>query len=144
MKAPITTALESMRAAMRDYARPGLWLGVWIFGWALCITLSLVPVPGFDPGVEDSDKIGHFLAYATLSLWAMMIFGSRPAQARALFALVVLGLCMEGAQGTLTDYRQMDIRDAVANALGVILGFGLGLTPLRNLLRWIESRLPAV
>lgn len=134
-------AFGTMTVAMRGFARPRLWLGFWLFGWVLCIVLSLVPVPGFDVGVEDSDKIGHFLAYSTLSLWAMMIFRSRPAQAKALFALVLLGLSLEWAQGALTDYRQSELRDALANTLGVLLGGGLGMTPLRHLLVRIDARL---
>jgi VanZ family protein len=139
--ASLIDVLAAMRRAMRDFQRPGLWMRVWLFGWALCIVLSLVPVPGVDVGVEDSDKIGHFLAYATLSLWAMMIFRSWPAKGRAMIALVLLGLCMEWAQGALTDYRQAEWRDAVANTLGVLLGGALGLTPIKRLLVHIDARL---
>lgn len=120
---------------LRPFARPRLWLGVWIFGWMLCIALSLLP-PIPLGGPQDSDKIGHFLAYFTLSAWAVSIFRTRGAQGLAALSLVALGLCIEWAQANLTDNRQGDLRDALANSLGIALGFVLSFTPLA---RWLEK-----
>lgn len=132
--------LVTMRAALRDFSRPRLWLGIWLFGWALCIVLSLVPPLHIGVDIDDSDKIGHFLAYATLSAWAVLIFERRRSWAWAALALVALGFAMELAQGALTDNRLMDTRDAVANALGVLAGLCVGLTPMRTLLQFVERR----
>lgn len=120
---------------LRPFARPRLWLGVWIFGWMLCIALSLLP-PIPLGGPQDSDKIGHFLAYFTLSAWAVSIFRTRGAQGLAALSLVALGLGIEWAQANLTDNRQGDLRDALANSLGIALGFVLSFTPLA---RWLEK-----
>lgn len=125
---------------LRPFARPWLWLGVWVFGWAICVALSLLP-PVPLGGPEDSDKIGHFLAYFTLSAWAVSIFRTRRAQALAALSLVALGLGVEWAQANLTVTRQGDLRDAVANALGITAGFALGFTPLATLLQKLDHKL---
>ncbi len=125
---------------LRPFARPRLWLGVWVFGWALCIGLSLLPPITLD-GPPDSDKIGHFLAYFILSAWAVSIFRTRRAQALAALSLVLLGLGVEWAQANLTTTRQGDLRDALANTLGIALGFALGFTPLARVLEHIDRRL---
>lgn len=132
--------IANMVAAMRDFSRPRLWLGIWVFGWLLCVVLSLIPPLHIGVAIEDSDKIGHFLAYTTLSTWAVMIFERRGSWAWAALALVLLGVCMELAQGAFTDNRLMDTRDAVANTLGVLSGLCVGLTPMRTLLQYIERR----
>ena len=108
--------------SLRAFARPRLWLGIWILGWVLAISLSLLRPPPIGIDLPDSDKVGHLLAYATLSAWAMMIFATRRAWLLAALGLVALGIGLEFAQGALTDYRLRDPRDAIANTLGVLLG----------------------
>jgi VanZ family protein len=125
---------------LRDFRRPRLWLGVWIFGWLLCIVLSLTS-PIQLGGPPDSDKLGHFLAYFTLSAWAILIFRTRRAQILAALSLILLGLAMELARATLTTTRLGDPRDALANTLGVATGLALAFTPLANLLRRLDHRL---
>jgi VanZ family protein len=100
---------------------------VWCFGWLLCIALSLVPPPPLDVDVPDGDKLGHFLAYALLAAWAVWIFATTRSHRRAAIALLALGVAIEIAQGTLTSNRMMDGRDAVADALGILFGWWLGL-----------------
>lgn len=126
---------------MRDFRRPRLWLGVWMFGWALCIALSLLP-PVELGAPPDSDKLGHFLAYATLSAWAVLIFRTRRAQALAALGLIALGIGLEFAQAQLTTMRLGDPRDALANTLGVLAGLALGVTPAATLLQNLDRRLP--
>lgn len=125
---------------MRDFRRPRLWLGLWIFGLALCVALSLLP-PMELGAPRDSDKLGHLLAYFTLSAWAVMIFRSRRAQFLAALGLFVLGLSMELAQAQLTTTRLGDLRDALANTLGILAGMALGLTPAATLLQRLDRRL---
>lgn len=125
---------------LRDFARPWLWLGVWLFGWALCIALSLLP-PIPLGGPQDSDKIGHFLAYFILSAWAVSIFRTRGVQGLAALSLVALGLGIEWAQASLTDTRQGDLRDALANTLGIALGFALSFTPLARAIQALDRKL---
>ena len=99
------------------------------------IVLSLIPVE-VELG-EDSDKVAHFLAYGSLSLWFGMIFAGRGRQLGIAVAFVALGVALEFLQG-LTEYRTFAIADMVANVIGAALGWGLALTPLKNGLAWIE------
>ena len=121
-----------MIVALREFARPRVWLGVWCFGWLLCIALSMLQPPPLPDEVPDSDKIGHFLAYGLLAIWGLWIFREARAQRRAMLALCLLGAVIEVAQGTLTTNRMMDWRDALADFGGVGLGW------------WLGSRWPAV
>lgn len=126
---------------LRPFARPRLWLGVWIAGWLACVVLSLLPSVPL-PDVPDSDKVGHFLAYFTLSAWAVGLFASRRAHLLAALALVGLGVAMELAQASLTTVRMGDIRDALANTLGVAAGLALTFTPAARFLHHLDRRLP--
>jgi VanZ family protein len=114
-------------SALREFARPRLWLGLWWFGWLLCIVLSLIAAPPIPADVPEGDKLGHFLAYLLLSAWAMWVFREPRAHRRAVLALCLLGVVIEVAQGTLTAHRMMDWRDAIADFIGVLLGWWLGL-----------------
>jgi VanZ family protein len=121
---------------LRAFARPRVWLGIWIFGWLLAITLSLVRPPSIGLDVPDSDKLGHLLAYFTLSAWAVMVFATRRAQWLAALALVALGVGMEFAQGAFTDYRMQDPRDALANTVGVLLGLVIARARMQG---WLQA-----
>lgn len=125
---------------MRDFRRPRLWLGLWVLGWGLCIALSLLPAVPL-PGPEGSDKVGHFLAYFTLTAWAVAIFRTRGAHLLAALSLVALGVAMELAQATLTTVRLGDLRDALANTAGVVVGLSLSFTPAATLLLRLDRRL---
>jgi len=105
------------------------------------IVLSLIPVE-VELG-EDSDKVAHFLAYGSLSLWFGMIFAGGGRQLGIAVAFVALGVALEFLQG-LTGYRTFSIADMVANTIGAALGWGLAQTPLKNGLAWIERRILGV
>tara|TARA_R110002020_G_scaffold48370_3_gene137920 strand:+ start:1364 stop:1759 length:396 start_codon:yes stop_codon:yes gene_type:complete len=125
---------------MRGFAVPGLWLALWLLGWVLCVVLSLMPAVDL-PGPAHSDKIGHFLAYFMLMAWAVWTFRSRRAHLLAALALVALGVAMEFAQANLTKVRLGDVRDALANTLGVAVGLSLTFTPLQFLLERVDRKL---
>ncbi|GAB2651078.1 VanZ family protein [Arenimonas aestuarii] len=125
---------------LRPFRFPGVWLGLWVLGWVLCIVLSLMPAVDL-PGPAHSDKLGHFLAYFVLSAWAVWTFRARRAHLLAAVALVALGIAMEIAQATLTRVRLGDVRDVLANTLGVAAGLSLTLTPLQRLLERVDCRL---
>lgn len=129
--------MPARESALRDFKRPGLWLGIWLFGWLLCITLSLIQPMRIDAHLPDGDKLGHFLAYGTLSVWSILIFARTRSQWLAALMLVLLGVALELAQGALTDYRMMDARDMLANTLGVLAGQLLALSRAQQQLqRW--------
>ncbi len=125
---------------MRPFAKPKLWLGIWIFGWLLCIVLSLTTPPDISLDIDNSDKIGHFLAYGTLSAWAVMLFQRKGAWWLSAVGLICLGITMEFAQGYFTTDRMMDWHDAVANTIGVGLGLCLGLLPVQVFLQRMDAR----
>jgi VanZ family protein len=131
---------EPRVGALRTFARPRLWLGVWAFGWVLAIALSLMHPPQLGIDLPDSDKVGHLLAYATLSAWAAMLFATRRARVGAALALVALGIALEFAQGALTDDRLRDPMDALANTLGVVLGSAVLLGRAQFALQALDRR----
>lgn len=116
-------------------------MAVWALGWLLCIALSLINPPDMPQTPPLSDKLGHLLAYATLAAWAVQLFSSRRALVASLLSLVALGIALEFAQGALTTTRLADPRDALANALGVLLGGVLAMTPARNALAYLEQHI---
>ena len=132
--------MTAARGTLRAFARPRLWLGIWIFGWVLAIALSLLRPPPLGLDMPDSDKVGHLLAYATLSAWAVMLFATRRGWLLAALGLVALGIGLEFAQGALTDYRLRDPRDAIANTLGVLLGLGIAMTKMQGWLQALDRR----
>jgi VanZ family protein len=133
-------AADAAPGVLRAFARPRLWLAIWIVGWGLAIVLSLIPPPPLRLDVPESDKFGHLLAYFTLSAWAVMLFARPRAWWLAALALVALGVGMEWAQGSLTDTRLRDPRDAIANTLGVGLGLLVGLGRVRHALQALDRR----
>ena len=126
---------------MRAFAKPKLWLGLWIFGWLLCVVLSMITPPDISLNFDNSDKIGHFLAYGTLSGWAVMIFQQKRSWYLSAFFLIGLGIAMEFAQGYFTTTRMMDWHDAVANMMGVGLGFCVSLLPMQDWLQRMDKKL---
>ena len=127
-------------AHLRPLRQQRLWLGVWVFGWLLCIALSLITPPELPQTPPLSDKLGHLLAYGVLAAWAVQLFVPRRALVASLLALIALGVILELAQGGLTATRKSDPRDALANTLGVLLGGALVFTPVRNALSSFEKR----
>ena len=116
---------------MRTFVKPGFWLGIWIIGWLLCVLLSVITPPTISLDFSNIDKIGHFLAYGTLSAWAVMLFRQKRAWILNAVALTFLGIAMEFAQGYLTTTRMMDWHDALANTMGVGLGLCVSLLPMQ-------------
>ena len=111
-----------------------IWLLVGCGMVAAVVVLSLIPV---EVDMGDGDKLAHFFAYGSLSLWFGMIFTGRRRQLGIALVFVALGAALELLQG-LTDYRTFETADMVANAIGAVLGWGLAQTPLKNGLAWIE------
>jgi len=126
---------------LREFRRPRLWLGLWCFGWLLCIVLSLAHPPSVGLDVPEGDKLGHLIAYGLLSAWAAGLFAGLRARLLAALALVALGVALEFAQAAFTDDRMMEAADGWADLLGVLLGQLAALGPLRGWLQRLDAML---
>ncbi len=77
--------------------------------------------------IDHADKWFHFIAYGVLSfLWfSAFYFNFKTPKHKALLIAVVssilFGILIEVLQGTLTNYRSLDVYDAVANSIGALL-----------------------
>ena len=104
-----------------------LVLGIAI-GWCLVGViwwLSLTPQP---PHVdfEQSDKVGHFLAYGGTMFWFCALYRHPRTRLAYAIAFIAMGVAIEYIQGW-TGYRDFEVYDMVADALGVLLGWALAL-----------------
>lgn len=125
--------------SLKPFKHPRFWCALWCVAIAVVWVFSLMPAAPM-PDFEGSDKVSHFLAYFVLASCAVQLFRNWSGLLGAGLGLVVMGIAVEYAQGSLTEYRMMDARDALANTLGVIAGLATRLTPLRDLLLWIDGR----
>ena len=62
------------------------------FEYSLSVYDGFDHLPRVDIDVPDGDKIGHFLAYALLSAWSVLIFARPRGRWLAALALVALGI----------------------------------------------------
>ncbi len=126
--------------------RPLRWPRAWLCAWSALVVAvvvaSLLPARDLPPmPFEGVDKIEHLLAYAAMATGAIMLFASRATQAAVAIALVALGIGLEFAQGAMTDSRMADGADALANAMGVAIGWTMGRTPVAHGLLALEASL---
>lgn len=126
---------------------PALYQRLWHHaGFALVIAivwLSLRPEPIPLPG-EDGDKLAHFLAYAVLMSWFSQVIRAASLRSRYAVAFAMLGAALEVAQH-FTGYRSADVRDALANVAGILLGWIIApprLPVLDRAWTWIATRQP--
>ena len=115
----------------------------WLLGWAWVgfvwyLSLTSSP-PDIDFGLHFSDKIGHFIAYAWLMFWFGNLYPSLAIRLVYATIFVLMGVGLEFLQG-MSQIRQFEYYDMLANTTGVLIGFVLVLTPLAKLLIWIEGR----
>ncbi len=116
-----------------------MWFGVGVLMALVVLVVCLVPGQNL-PDVRLSDKSEHVLAFLLLSFW----FGSIVVRRDLLWlvvALVAFGGLIELAQGAMHLGREADLRDLLADTVGVLLGQALALTPLGRWARWIERQL---
>ena len=128
-----------MTPPLRDFRHPGRWLALWGLMLVAVVVVSLLPAREL-PSAPFSgvDKVEHFVTYALLSTYAVMLFARRRGQALAAAGLIALGVALEFAQGALTDSRAADSADALANTLGVVAGLLLAPTPLATALQRLD------
>jgi VanZ family protein len=106
---------------------------------AAVTVLSLIPVE-VDLG-EGRDKLAHFAAYGSLTFWFAIMVRGRGRSLGVAIAFAGMGVVIEFLQG-MTGYRDFEVADMVANAIGAALGWGLAQTPLRNVFAWLEGLFP--
>lgn len=121
-----------MKAALRILWAPAVLR--WAFGLAVgaVVALSLTPVQELPQQVfEVWDKLQHALGFAVLAGLGLLAF---PARYRFIAGLLlVLGAAIEVAQSA-TGWRQGDVADWVADAVGIACGMAL---------LWVFKRLVA-
>ena len=132
-EAPIDPAGRSRRidATLWLVAGAAVWLTVW---------LSLLSEPPSPSGIPGADKVEHALAYLVTTFAVLLAAVWRPGRGpgrlpRARWwiagAALAAGALIEVLQSALTTNRQGDVRDWLAEVLGV----GLALLALRALER---------
>jgi VanZ family protein len=127
---------------LRAFRRPATWLLLWLLMVVAVVVASLLPARDLPPSpFSGFDKVEHFLTYAVLSAYAVMLFPRVRTQALVAAGLIALGIGLEFAQAALTDSRQADSADALANALGALAGLFVESTPLATGLVQLEARL---
>jgi VanZ family protein len=98
-------------------------------------------VPGKDlPEVHLWDKLEHWLAFVALALWFGCVVVRRDIVWLAL-GLLAFGGLIELLQSWMSLGREGDIKDLVADALGIATGLLLAVSPLGRLAPWLERKL---
>lgn len=112
---------------------------------AIVLIGSLLPAQRLPPPAFDGvDKLQHLFGYAVLAGYAVLLFARTRVQVLAMAGLLALGIGVEFAQEALTTTRRADIADVGANTLGVLLGWSVERTRLREALVWIDAALARV
>ncbi|WP_312708364.1 VanZ family protein [Stenotrophomonas sp.] len=132
----MSAAPPLLKPLLKPLRRPRLWAALWALAVLVVIVVCLIPPPPLDLP-KNSDKVEHVLAYFILAGSAVQLFLRGRPLLWAGVGLVLMGVCIEFAQGALTSNRSADAMDAIANTIGVLAGMGTAFTPLRDLLlRW--------
>jgi VanZ family protein len=139
---PVQSDVQLSRLARQMMLAPlrlrRLWLSLGALLVAVVASLSLSPF-SFEIPVKQGDKYGHLFAYATLMFWFSQIYSTGRARISLACGLIAMGVGLEYLQ-LLTEYRTFDVRDMIADALGVGVGWGIAPPRSPHLLRSIEWR----
>ena len=73
--------------------------------------------------MSQSDKLEHFAAYGLLMFLFCQIYHRTPTRLVYAAGFIAMGIAMEFLQ-RMTGYRTFEVLDMVANATGVVLGWG--------------------
>ena len=107
---------------------------------ALGVTVICLMPTSKLPDVRLWDKLEHSLGWVSLAYWFGAVVVRRDL-AWVGVALLLLGGAIELLQGAMGLGRSADLRDLLADAVGIGIGLLLVLSPLGRLPVWLESRL---
>ena len=117
---------------------PRLWL---VSGWTLVVLAtiaSIVPAHDLPKLGGISDKLEHIVGYGVLALWFAGIY-PKARYPMIGVGLLVMGIVIEGLQGTMNVGRQADLRDVYANSIGIVCGLVLALAWLGGWAQRVEA-----
>ncbi|MCK5395269.1 MAG: VanZ family protein [Gammaproteobacteria bacterium] len=125
--------------AFPDLRLRSLWLVIGYALVALVVFLSLTSDP-VDTGLHFpyEDKVYHAFAYFTLMVWFAQIYHGKSQRYMIAAILISMGFAFEFLQ-SFNPNRYAELGDMVANVSGVILGFSITLTSVKNTLLKIED-----
>lgn len=97
---------------------------------------SLASQPAIQtPGILYGDKLGHFLAYFSLTIWFAQLY-LRPRHFVIMLLFIAMGIGVEFVQGQ-NPLRSFEYGDMLANSVGALLAWCLASTSAGTvLLRW--------
>ncbi|REE83300.1 VanZ like protein [Lutibacter oceani] len=77
--------------------------------------------------ISISDKTIHTIAYFLLTLSWLLTYKNKASKLKISILIIVLiffyGIIIEVLQGIVTNYRQPEINDLIANLVGILLAF---------------------
>lgn len=82
--------------------------------------MAILPKPPETPIDQYGDKFAHIVAFATLTVLALLAYG-REARWRILERLCFFGAVIEVVQSIPALHRQCDARDWIADTLAVLM-----------------------
>lgn len=96
--------------------------------WTLLITylsLATIKKEPFFPTVANKDKVVHFLFYFVFVIsWSRSFKNmSLKKELIIVFLSIVYGIVIEVLQSIVTAFREADVYDVLANALGTLIAF---------------------
>lgn len=127
-------------SSLKPLRYPRFWLALWWLAVIVTVVVCLVPAADLPETPPGGDKVQHFLAYFVLMASAVQLYAAQRSLFRVAVGLLVLGIAIEFAQAALTATRAADFWDAVADLLGILAGWGVAWTPLRDLLLHLERK----
>jgi len=117
-----------------------IWLALGYAIVTLVVYLSLTSRPiKIDLSLPYQDKFLHAFAYFCLMSWFVQIYHNKFQRNMIAVVFIFMGITLEYLQ-SFDPARMYEVADMVANSVGVALGFGLSLTPVKNCLVVIEKK----
>ncbi|MGH8139103.1 MAG: VanZ family protein [Steroidobacteraceae bacterium] len=125
-------------AGRRELRLARLW---WLMGWLLLlgVVYACLEPSSSAPNLHVNDKIEHAAAYFLMGFWFGGLLEQRSYPLLA-FGLLFLGALIEVAQAVMGWGRTGDVRDFIADAVGVAASLALVYAGLGSWLMQLERR----